>query len=145
MVVWGAATVGIVLKTVYFHEVPQWAIVVFYLAFGWLGALTGARVMRLGRRSELLWLMAGGAFYSAGAVLDLARVGSVIPGVVGHHEIFHACVLAGVACHWKLITMVTGPAQVVVPIVPKAAPIVAKAARGPAVAIKSYPPSPAVS
>jgi predicted membrane channel-forming protein YqfA (hemolysin III family) len=43
--------------------------------------------------------MAGAAFYTAGAAIELARWPVLIPGVVQSHELLHFCDIGGTACH----------------------------------------------
>ena len=48
----------------------------------------------------LVW---GGIAYTTGGILEFLRWPIVIPRVVGSHEMFHLCVLLGVALHWMFV------------------------------------------
>jgi channel protein (hemolysin III family) len=101
--VWTAAITGITLKTVFFAGIPEWLGLVFYLGFGWMGAISAGMIWRKhGFKfvSPLLW---GALSYTAGAALDILRVPVLIPGVIGAHELFHFCVIAGIAFHLSFI------------------------------------------
>ncbi len=101
--IWGAATTGLVLKTVFFATLPEWLGLLMYLALGWLGVISA---LALGRRhgfrfiQPLLW---GAVCYTAGALVEFLRWPVLLPGIVGSHEIFHLAVLAGISCHWAFI------------------------------------------
>ena len=101
--VWALAGTGIVLKTVFFAGIPEWAGLLLYLGMGWIGAWSGIDLMRrYGSRffNPLAW---GGLLYTVGAVLDYLRFPVIIPGVVGPHEVFHIFVVAGALSHFVLV------------------------------------------
>lgn len=50
-----------------------------------------------------MYIAAGGIAYTIGAIIDFMEWPNIIPGVVGHHEIFHVCVIIGALAHWLLI------------------------------------------
>jgi hemolysin III len=54
-------------------------------------------------------LVAGGLFYSVGAVLNLLRWPVLWPGLFGVHDLFHLFVLAGSLAHYRLILNVAVP------------------------------------
>jgi channel protein (hemolysin III family) len=108
LVGWTAAVNGVVLKTIFFDDVPEGLSVSLYLAMGWFGAIAGyALWRRYGLRfiQDLIW---GALAYTVGAVVDYLRWPALIPGVVGPHELFHVLVLAGIAFHWSFVYRCTG-------------------------------------
>ena len=42
--IWSAAITGIVLKTIFFDDFPEWLGLAFYLGLGWVGLLRAARI-----------------------------------------------------------------------------------------------------
>ncbi len=98
--VWTLAITGIVLKVIFFDTIPETLGLSLYLGLGWLGLGSG---IALGRRhgfgfvAPLVW---GGLAYTVGAVADFARWPTLVPGVVGPHELMHLGVLAGIGCFW---------------------------------------------
>jgi len=101
--IWGAAIVGLTLKTVYFDSVPQWLGLMMYLGLGWLGLIsTIALARRFGVRF-VLPLVWGALAYTFGAVAEFLGWPVLVPGVVGPHEIFHLAVVAGISFHWAFI------------------------------------------
>ncbi len=98
--VWTLATLGIVLKAIFFRDIPEAMGLTLYLGLGWLGLGSGiVLARRYGLRfiAPLLW---GGLAYTVGAVADFARWPVLLPGVVGPHELMHMGVLAGIGCFW---------------------------------------------
>jgi channel protein (hemolysin III family) len=101
--IWAGAVAGVVFKTIYFTDCPEWAGLLLYLVMGWAGVVPGVRLWRRFGYSYVRPLIWGGVAYSLGAVLEFLRWPFLIPGVVGPHEVFHVAVLAGVACHWYFV------------------------------------------
>ena len=50
-----------------------------------------------------MWLLAGGLFYTIGAVIYGLKKPDPYPGILGFHEIFHLFVLAGSFSHFWMI------------------------------------------
>ncbi|MEQ8211163.1 MAG: hemolysin III family protein [Lacipirellulaceae bacterium] len=103
VLIWSLAITAIVLKTVYFNEMPVMLGLLMYLGLGWVGLGTGIAIWR--RRgfafvAPILW---GGLAYSIGAVLEFVKSPIIIPGVIQWHEVFHIAVLMGLAFHWSFI------------------------------------------
>lgn len=101
--VWSLAITALVLKTIYFNEMPVMLGLLMYLGLGWVGLGTGIALWRKrGFRfvAPILW---GGLAYSIGAVLEFAQSPVIIPGVIQWHEVFHIAVLMGLAFHWSFI------------------------------------------
>ncbi|GAB6066827.1 hypothetical protein JCM13664_01450 [Methylothermus subterraneus] len=100
LLVWALALAGVVLKAVFFDDIPEGLGLALYLSLGWLGL---GSIVALGRRHgvgfivPLVW---SGMAYTVGAVADFARWPEVIAGVVGPHELMHLAVLAGVFGFW---------------------------------------------
>lgn len=102
-IVWTVAITGIVLKTVYFHDMSELVGLVFYLGMGWIGLFTAGRMLRQYGLRASAWMIAGGVFYTLGAVLEFARMPILIEHVVGPHELFHIAVILGAGCHALLL------------------------------------------
>jgi channel protein (hemolysin III family) len=105
--IWVAAINGIVLKTVFFDDFPEWLGLALYLGLGWVGCVTIVLlVRRFGLRASR-FMIYGGLAYSVGAVVEFLKPPFLIPGVVGPHELFHFAVIAGVLCHWRFVKQAT--------------------------------------
>ena len=92
--VWGVA--GVCAMRVWLGGVlPTWISTLIYLSMGWGVIFCYRELARdLGHRT-LLPLPLGGAFYSVGAVINLAGWPVLLPGVLGAHDLFHFFVIAG--------------------------------------------------
>jgi hemolysin III len=104
--VWGMALLGIIAKTTRigfrFHKTS----VLLYVVMGWLVVIAAGPLMRSLTRPELGWLMAGGLFYTAGVPFYLWKSRRYT------HAVWHAFVLAGVACHFVAVLSMMSPHQV---------------------------------
>ncbi|GAC1610999.1 MAG: hemolysin III family protein [Mycobacteriales bacterium] len=105
-VVWGGALTGILLRNV-LRKPPQWVFVGLYLALGWVALGIVPDVLRHGGVAVLVLLLAGGLFYSFGAVVYALRRPNPSPAWFGFHEIFHACTLLAFALHYVAVSLTT--------------------------------------
>ncbi len=96
--VWAFALGGLLFK-VFWLGAPRWLSTALYLAMGWLVVIAIGPVARALGAVNLGWLIAGGIFYSVGAVVYASKRPRLWPGVFGFHELWHLFVLAGWACH----------------------------------------------
>lgn len=104
-VVWAGAAAGVAVRLAWL-DAPKWAVAIPYVALGWMAVgvlpeLWGS----LGALGFTL-LLAGGAIYSLGAVVYARRWPDPWPRTFGYHEVFHACVLVGLALHLSLVAFV---------------------------------------
>jgi hemolysin III len=98
-VVWALAIAGIFLK-VFFEHLPPWPTAALYVGMGWLAVVAIGPLVHSFPPSGLLWMVAGGLAYTAGAVIYAIERPDPFPEVFGHHEIFHIFVLAGSVLHF---------------------------------------------
>ena len=96
-VVWGLALVGIVLKSVGKASHPI-ASTGLYLLMGWLVVIAVDPLFAKVPTAGLLWLLAGGLFYTAGVAFYATD--SRLPF---GHLIWHLFVVAGTACHFLAV------------------------------------------
>jgi channel protein (hemolysin III family) len=99
--VWACALAGIVLKTIFFAGFPESLGLLLYLCLGWVGALSAMMVARRHGFRTVRLLLLGGLIYSIGGVIYALDWPNPWPGYLGHHEMFHLAVLAGLASHWR--------------------------------------------
>jgi hemolysin III len=97
-VVWGGALLGVGMKLIYPHA-PRWLSAPLYVALGWVAVPVLPELLHQGGPAALALLVAGGIFYTLGAVCYALRRPNPWPGTFGHHEFFHACTLVAAACH----------------------------------------------
>ena len=101
--IWGAATAGVIFKTVYFDVMPEWLGLTMYLGLGWIGVFSAAALARLHGWRFIRPVLWGALAYTAGALAEFLRWPLLLPGILGPHEIFHLAVLAGISFHWSFI------------------------------------------
>jgi channel protein (hemolysin III family) len=101
--IWTVAIAALTLKTIYFDSVPQWLGLAMYLAFGWLGVLSWVALARRFGIRYVMPVLLGALAYTLGALADFLQWPTLVPGVVGPHELFHVAVLAGISFHWMFI------------------------------------------
>ena len=99
--VWAFATAGVLFKLVYL-DAPRWLSTISYLATGWMALFLIWPLSEALPGPALVWLLTGGLCYTAGSLIFLFKKPNPLP-YLGHHEIWHLCVLAGSACHFYMI------------------------------------------
>lgn len=93
-VVWGLAAAGVAVKV--FARKPYLIFsTALYLCMGWLIVLSGNQLWAKVPTAGLIWLIAGGLFYSLG-VIFFATDSRLPYG----HLIWHFFVMAGTTCHY---------------------------------------------
>lgn len=100
---WAIATVGITLRTIFFHSIPSIVGDGIFLLMGWLGAFSMWLLWKKYRWSAAVPVVAGGLCYTIGAISNALGAPVFIDQVWGPHETFHLFVLAGIGCHWAFI------------------------------------------
>jgi len=105
-VVWGLAFIGTFL-TIFWIKAPRWLTTSIYLIMGWTVIVAIYPLITtfasLGALSSLLWLLAGGIFYTIGAVIYGLKWPKINCSWFGFHEIFHIFILLGSLCHYWFI------------------------------------------
>ena len=66
--VWGVALAGLLMK-IFWMGAPVWLSCSVYVAMGWIAAFFIVPLVRALPLSATLWLIAGGALYTAGAII----------------------------------------------------------------------------
>jgi hemolysin III len=93
---WAVALFGFVSKALFAHRVaPGTVSAILYLVIGWSPVLVAKPVISACPVPLLLWLVAGGIFYTVGLIFF--RYDSRVPYF---HAAWHVCVIAGSACHY---------------------------------------------
>jgi hemolysin III len=92
--VWGFAAIGVLLKSFNRLRHPGWS-TGLYVAMGWLVLIAAAPLIRHVALEGLLWLLAGGLAYTAGAVVFMFD-----SKLRYAHFVWHLFVLGGSTCHF---------------------------------------------
>ena len=95
---WGAALFGIARELLQPADAAARPPLALYIGMGWLGLLAAAPLAARLDPAGLAWLLAGGAFYSAGTVFYRNR-----RGFRHAHGTWHLFVLGGTASHFVAV------------------------------------------
>lgn len=92
-VVWGLAIAGAIFKSFMTHRLAFLA-PVLYIALGWLIVVDLEGLLSLVPINGVLWLVAGGLFYTVGIIFY------AIDRIPYNHAVWHVFVIAGSLCHY---------------------------------------------
>ena len=106
--IWSLALCGVLLKALWM-DAPRWLSVVLYLGMGWIAVIATPALLRAVPPGGIIWVLAGGLVYSAGALVYGLKRPNLVPGVFGFHEVWHLFVLAGSACHFWAVLRYVAP------------------------------------
>jgi hemolysin III len=101
-IIWSMALAGIGVK-LFIIRAPRWLTAGIYLLMGWLAMIAIREMLRSMPLGALAWLLAGGIFFSVGALVYIFKRPNFIPGVFGFHEVWHIFVILGCLAHFILI------------------------------------------
>ena len=105
-IIWLMALAGIIVK-LFVIKAPRWVTAGIYLAMGWISVMAAGEMIRSMPPAVLAWLLAGGLFYTIGAVIYITKKLDFVPGVFGFHEVWHIFVMLGAASHFVVIALST--------------------------------------
>lgn len=100
-IVYTGAASAILLK-LFWARTPKVLSAVIGLSLGWVAVIASTELAKIGA-AGLILILAGGAFYTAGAVVYALRRPDPRPAVLGYHELFHLCTLAAAGCQYVAI------------------------------------------
>jgi hemolysin III len=106
VMIWTAALGGLLFR-LFWLSAPRWLYTALYLVMGWAAVGWMGSFYSAGGPAVLALILAGGAFYSFGAVVYGRKRPDPSPRWFGFHEIFHACTIGGFVCHYIAISLVT--------------------------------------
>jgi len=98
--VWTLAIAGVVVNLLG-RQLPRGVATTVYLGLGWAALPVVPRLFA--HPGMGAWLLAGGLFYTVGALVYWMKRPFGRPGVLGFHELWHLCVLAASASHFWAI------------------------------------------
>jgi hemolysin III len=106
--IWALALAGITYK-VFAIGARRWLYTLLYLLMGWVSVVLIGQLYRALSPGALAWLVAGGAVYTAGAVLYILKWPRLWPSVFGFHDMWHLFVIGGAFCHYLLALLYLAP------------------------------------
>lgn len=96
-IVWTGALVGIVLNLLW-PSAPRWLSTLIYVVLGWTAIWYLPSFWVTGGPAVVILIIAGGVFYTIGAVVYALKRPNPWPDWFGFHEIFHSFTVAAWAC-----------------------------------------------
>lgn len=104
--IWILAITGLTLTAIFFDDMPEWLILVFFLAMGWMSLFT-VWFIRKTCLKTVKYIAIGGVLYTVGAIFDFLKWPELIDQIMGAHEIFHLFVLAAAIVHFFSIYVIS--------------------------------------
>jgi hemolysin III len=95
IVVWVLALAGIYVR-IYTGYNTEF----LYIAMGWGMILASLELLTRIFHKDMLLIVAGGLFYTAGAILEYMKMPTIMQGVIEHHEVWHLMVMSGTSMHY---------------------------------------------
>ena len=108
-IIWTMALAGIVVK-LFVIQAPRWITAAIYLVMGWLGIIAIPEMLTAMPPGAIAWLLAGGIFFTLGALVYIFKKPDWYPNVFGFHEIWHIFVILGCLSHYIVIAAYVAPA-----------------------------------
>jgi len=100
--IWALACAGVLMKMVWL-QTPRWLSTTVYVAMGWLAVVAVYPLYRALQPAAFAWLVAGGLFYTAGALVYALKKPDLWPSAFGFHELFHVLVVMGSFSHFWVL------------------------------------------
>lgn len=97
-VVWGGSVLG-AIRSFAWPNPPAWVEVTPYALLGWVVVIALPQLAAGLGLAGMTLFMAGGLFYTVGAVIYGRERPDPFPTVFGYHEVFHTLVVLGASCH----------------------------------------------
>lgn len=105
IVVWSLAVVGALIRN-FWLGAPPWLTAAVYVGVGWVAIGFGPTILHHVGGPTFALLLAGGAVYTAGAVVYATKRPDPVPAVFGYHEVFHALVLGAGLLFYTAVSQV---------------------------------------
>ena len=103
--IWAMAAAGVMFK-LFWVTCPKFLSSALYIGMGWLCVFAMRAIVRELTTEAFLWLLAGGLFYTVGAVIYALHPKKFDAKHIyfGSHEIFHVFIMLGTLCHYILMS-----------------------------------------
>lgn len=100
--IWAMAIAGIIV-TGFWLNAPRYLTTLIYGIMGWIVVITLPNLIPSITLPGFGWMLAGGIFYTIGAIMYGLKWPNFSSKIIGFHEIFHLFILAGSFSHYWLI------------------------------------------
>lgn len=99
---WVVAFAG-VLQSIFWVKAPKFVTAILYIAMGWLAVPYLSELKTSLGMTNVLLILAGGLFYTVGAVFYATKKPKLVPHIFGYHELFHLFTVIAAALHFIVI------------------------------------------
>ncbi len=107
-VCWVCALAGAAVR-ILIPGIPRWFTTTLFISMGWSAVFIVVPFAARAGTAAVLYLGAGGFFYTAGSVIFTIEKPNPVKGKFGFHEIWHLFVIAGSLMHYILMYTVVLP------------------------------------
>ncbi len=107
IMVWALAVAAAAVHMMWMSA-PELLVGAVFVGLGWVAALALPGLWIHAGAAPGALVLAGGLFYTAGALCYRRRRPDPSPSVFGYHEVFHAFVCVAAACQYAAITRLVG-------------------------------------
>jgi hemolysin III len=105
-IIWSVALAGLFFK-IFCLNAPRILYTAIYVVMGWIIIFAIKPIYNNLSLNGFMWLVAGGLFYTVGAVIYALKRPNPVPGMFGFHEIWHIFVILGTSAHYISIYFYT--------------------------------------
>ena len=99
---WSLVLLGLFFKLIFFRA-PRYISTAVYLAMGWMSLLVIGKMVNGMNAFAISALIAGGLFFTIGAVIYMIKKPNPFPEKVGFHGVFHIFILLGGISHFCVV------------------------------------------
>jgi channel protein (hemolysin III family) len=103
ILMWASTAAAISVFAVFSGVRPGIAVTIVYVSLGWTAGVSGIVIWRRFGTARIVLPLFGGAAYTVGTILLALRWSTLVPGVIGPHEVWHVAVLVGLLLHWSFV------------------------------------------
>ena len=104
---WVVAFAGI-LQSIFWVKAPKFVTAILYIAMGWLAVPYLSELKTSLGMTNVILILAGGIFYTVGAVFYATKKPKLVPHIFGYHELFHLFTVIAAALHFIVIYQLIG-------------------------------------
>tara|TARA_Y100001970_G_scaffold66140_1_gene84517 strand:+ start:2206 stop:2844 length:639 start_codon:yes stop_codon:yes gene_type:complete len=108
LAVWIGALLG-VLVMIFWPTAPQTTLITLFIIVGWSALMVIHEFWVALSTLGFTLLLLGGVFHTIGAIVYGIKKPDPWPTVFGFHEVFHFCVICGIASHYVLVAFIALP------------------------------------
>jgi hemolysin III len=103
-----AASFAAILLKIFWYETPKWLSAAIGISIGWVALVASSQLLKLDV-TPIALVVAGGFFYTTGAIIYAKKWPNPYPAVFGYHELFHAFTLIAVSLQYAAIAFYVLP------------------------------------